>query len=220
MADGHDGGKDWTIGRSPLADPSWSHVEKEALDAFRAPDWTQLNRQRDPFYAEWQARQALAMLTASADEPSFGYLISNYRHGLQTATMVMEAGHDEEDVVVALFHDIGFVTCPDWHGEFAAALLGAYVSERNHWMLRRHTIIQQHDVIDHPDHNHSPEEEDSYRNERERWRGHPHFDWACTFVDQFDQRAISPTYRTAPIEIFEPMVHRLFARPPRPPEVD
>lgn len=220
MDDRHRSDAGWTTGRSPLADPAWSYVDKDSLDAFRAPDWTRLNRQRGPYYADQQARQALDLLTASRDAASFGYLISNYQHGLQTATMLMEAGHDDEDIVVALFHDIGFITCPGWHGEFAAALLGAHVSERNHWMLRRHTVIQQFDVIDHPDHNQSPEAEHAYRHERDKWRGHPHFDWAVEFVDTFDQRAISPTCRTAPIEVFEPMVHRIFARPPRPPSVD
>lgn len=210
----------WATGRSPLAETGWRHVEALPMDAFRASDWALLDRQRRPYYAARQADQVLAMLAASADEPSFGYQINNFRHCLQTATMVMEAGLDEEDVVVALLHDIGFVACPDWHGEFAAALLGAYVSDRNLWMLRRHTVIQQVHVHDHPDHNRAEGEEAAYRHARDRWRDHPHFDWAVDFVERFDQRAISGSYPTAPLSVFVPMVRRVFARPPRPPEVD
>ena len=210
----------WAAGRSALAEAGWKHVEALPMDAFRASDWSLLDRQRRPYYAARQADQVLAMLAASADEPSFGYQINNYGHCLQTATMVLQAGLDEEDVVVALLHDIGFVACPDWHGEFAASLLGAYVSERNHWMLRRHAIFQQVHVHDHPDHAGSAEEEAAFLNARDRWRGHPHFAWAAEFVERFDQQAISGSYPTAPLSLFAPMVKRVFARPPRQPEID
>ena len=50
---------------------------------------------------------------------------------------------------------------------------------------------------------------------RERWRGHPHFEWAATFVDRYDQAALDPAYDCAPLSHFEPMVMRLFAREPR-----
>ena len=217
MADGAGSAKGWTTGRSPLAKPDWRHVEAEPMEAFRRDDWQLLNSQRAPYLAERQADEILAMLESSKDAPSFGYQVNNYLHCLQTATMVMEAGHDEEDIVVALLHDIGFVACPDWHGEFAAALLGAYVSERNVWMLRRHTIFQQLHI--HEYHDHSEEEEAAYHNEREKWRGHPHFEWAAEFIERFDQVAISGSRPTAPIEVFRPMVQRVFARPPRPPVV-
>ena len=52
-------------------------------------------------------------------------------------------------------------------------------------------------------------------NERERWRGHPHFEWAATFVERYDQAAIDPPAACAPLSEFEPRVMRLFARTPR-----
>jgi predicted HD phosphohydrolase len=195
--------------RSPLARPDWRYVEKPALEDFRAEDWALLERQRRLYYADEQARQVLRMLAVTAEDPTFGYQVSiPYGHGLQAATMAMRDGQDEETVVVALLHDIGFVTCPATHEEFAAALLGPYVSEKNEWMLRHHAIFQQVHVHEHPDVD---------RHERERWRGHPYFEWTATFVEQYDQRAIRADYDTAPLEVFAPMVFRLFARPPRGP---
>ncbi len=44
--------------------------------------------------------------------------------------MVMRDGGSEEEIVVALFHDLGFVVCPDNHGEFSATLLANYVSDQ------------------------------------------------------------------------------------------
>ena len=200
-----------TTGLSPLKDPDWRYVDKLTLDDFRADDWDILNRQRGPYMAEEQARQALRMLTDSKDDTTFGYRINNYLHCLQSATMALRDGRDEETVVVALFHDLGFLTCPDTHGEFAAAFLGGYISEANRWMLQRHAIFQLAHIQGYP--GLDPDA-------RERWRGHPHFEWTAEFVAKYDQNAIQPDYDTAPIETFEPMVYRFFARAPHPVPID
>ena len=194
--------------RSPLAAADWRYVDATAMDDFAATHWALLTSQREPYYAEQQAAQVLQLLSASRDDPSFGYQINNYGHCLQAATMAMRDGCDEEYVVVALLHDIGFVTCPDMHGEFAAALLGAYVSERNYWMLRRHAIFQQVHCHDLP--GNEPDE-------RERWRGHPHFAWTERFVARYDQNAMDADYDNMPLAAFVPMVQRVFARPSKPP---
>lgn len=192
--------------RSPLLEPDWRYIEKDQMEDFRAADWSVLNAQRGPYYARQQARQVLRLLTCSRDDPGFGYQINNYRHCLQTATMVMRAGHDEETIVVALLHDIGFVTCPTTHGEFAAAMLGPYISEQNHWMLVHHGLFQNFHCHEYPGMD---------RLARERWREHPHFEWTAQFVAEYDQNAIQPRYGAAPIEVFEPLVERIFAREPK-----
>lgn len=196
---------------SPLLHPGWQHIHKNSLEDFSPEDWQLLQSQRQVYYREQQARQALRMLADSEHDTSFGYCVNNYRHSLQSATLALRDGLDEEDIVVCLFHDLGFITCPDSHGEFAAALLGNYVSERNRWMLKRHAIFQDIHSVHHP--NADPQG-------RERWRGHPHFEWAATFVARYDQAAIDPTYECAPLAHFEPMVMRVFARPPQPLPLD
>jgi hypothetical protein len=52
--------------------------------------------------------------------------------------------------------------------------------------------------------------------ERERFRGHPHFAATADFVARFDQNAVDPAIPILPVDAFAPMVHRLFARPPAP----
>ena len=191
--------------RTPLADPAWRYIEKLSLEEFSREDWQCMNAQRSAYVARHQADQALRLLSASANDPAFGYMVNNYRHSLQSATMMLRDGRSEEDVVVALLHDVGFITCPLLHGDFAAALLGAYVSERNHWMLRHHAVFQNL---------HSPNMPGVDPHERERWRGHPHFDWAAEFVERYDQAASDPSYPCEPLDTFVPMVHRIFSRPP------
>lgn len=190
---------------TPLADPAWRYVEKVSLEEFAEADWRLLESQRALYLARQQADQALRLLSASAGDPCFGYMVNNYRHCLQSATMALRDGLSEEDVVVALLHDVGFIACPLQHGDFAAALLGAYVSDRNHWMLRHHATFQNL---------HSPHMPGVRQHERERWRGHPHFDWTAEFVARYDQAASDPNYPCEPLDTFVPMVRRIFSRPP------
>jgi len=190
---------------SPLARPDWRHVDKIALEEFQPEDWHLLEQQRRLYLADLQADQVLRLLTASQDDPSFGYRVNNYRHCLQSATMVLRDGRDEEDVVVALLHDVGFTACPLLHGDFAAALLGAYISDRNHWMLEHHATFQNV---------HSPHLPGVKQHERDFWKGHAHYDWTAEFVAKYDQAAADPDYPCEPIEVFMPMVRRIFARKP------
>jgi predicted HD phosphohydrolase len=189
--------------RAALDRPDWSYLHKTKLDDFTDADWRLMAPQRHAFYADHQADHVLSMFALEKDHGSFGYLLNNYEHGLQTATMAMQAGHDEETVVVALLHDLGFLACPATHGEFAAALLAPYISERNRWMLVRHQVFQQVHLHGYPGID---------MHAREKWRGHPHFEWTAEFVDKFDQRAIDPRQEIMPIETFVPLVHRVFAR--------
>jgi len=191
--------------RSPLAEPGWSYVEKENLEDFSAEDWAAMNLQRAPYLADEIAKQALQMLAAQKDAPSFGYQINNYEHCLQSASLALRAGEDEETVVVSLFHDLGFVVCNETHGEFAAAMLRPYVSERSAWMLERHMIFQAL---------HCPTYPGVDIDAREAWRGHPHFEWTAEWVRKYDIATIAAEVENMPLRAFEPMVRRIFARPP------
>jgi predicted HD phosphohydrolase len=49
-------------------------------------------------------------------------------------------------------------------------------------------------------------------NLRERYVGEPWFELAEQFADVWDQKAFDPAYESEPLEHFEPMVTRVFAR--------
>ena len=192
--------------RSPLMEPDWSYIEPGNMEDFSGDDWAVMNAQREPYLAEEKAKQALQMLAVQKDAPTFGYQINNYEHCLQSATLAMRDGQDEETVVVSLFHDLGFVVCNDTHGHFAADLLRPYVSERNTWMLERHMIFQAL---------HCPTFPGVDVHAREKWRGHPHFEWAAEWVRKYDIGTIIAEVENAPLSAFEPMVQRVFGRPPK-----
>ncbi|MBL8805352.1 MAG: phosphohydrolase [Rhodospirillales bacterium] len=195
-----------TGGRSPLLESGWRYVEKRELDEFRADDWAILAAQKPAYMAEQLADQAVRFLSASAGDPTFGYRINNYRHCLQSATRALADGRPEDYVVTALLHDIGFVACNATHGAFAAQLMAPHVGDDLVWMLAHHQYFQAIHYHGHPE---------ADRHARDKWRGHPHFAMTAEFVAKYDQCAIDPDYREAPLETFMPMVRRVFARPPR-----
>jgi predicted HD phosphohydrolase len=150
------------------------------------------------------ADHALGLLE-SLIELRCGLQVDRYEHSLQTATRAHRDSQDEEMVVCALLHDIGDRLAPENHSQFAAAVLRPYVSEDNYWMIAHHGIFQGYYYFHHIGRD---------RDERERHRGHPAFERTVEFCEKWDQRAFDPAYDSMPLEAFEPMVRRLFAREP------
>lgn len=187
-------------GYSPLGHSDWLYVETQSIENFTVSDWKTLEVQRDQYISQLKTQHLLRLLTVSAGDASFGYRVNMYQHALQSATMALRDGLSDEDVVVALFHDVGYITSYSNHGEFASALLGAHISERNHWMLKNHAVFQNYHA------HHLPGID---RHEREMWRGHPHFDWTAEFVRVYDQATCDPHYLSEPIDTFIPIIDRL-----------
>ncbi len=192
--------------RAPLMRPDWDYVAGASLEALTPADWALLDRQRAAYLAARQADQVLANFSALGAEPSFGYEITMYAHGLQTATLMLRDGLDEETIVVGLLHDIAYDTAPETHGAVAAAMLGPYCADRHEWMLRHHQIFQAWHFTTLPG---------AERDGRERFRGHPHFEWTARFVARYDQTTIRADFECLPIAAFEPMVRRFYAKAPR-----
>ena len=51
------------------------------------------------------------------------------------------------------------------------------------------------------------------RNSRDRFKDHPYYEYTAQFCHLYDQSAFDPEYESEPLEFFEPMVERLFAKP-------
>ncbi len=188
---------------SPLGEPDWVRASAGAMSAFSRADWLALDRQRDALLLREKPRVVLDLFESLGREPAFGYEINMQRHGLQAATFALRDGRDEETVVVALLHDIGFTLARDMHGAIAAMVLGPHISEANRWMLIHHPVFLDYHVPEHPTVD---------RDARERWRGHPHFEWTATFVERYDQAAVSASGEILPLDAFRPMAERVLGR--------
>jgi predicted HD phosphohydrolase len=135
------------------------------------------------------------------------YHVTRLGHSLQTATRAERDGADEETIVCALLHDIGDILAPANHSEVAAALLAPYVSEKNLWIVKHHGIFQGYYWFQFIGQD---------RNARDRYRDHEYYQDCVDFCANWDQASFDPDYDNLPLEHFEPMVKRLFAKEPRP----
>lgn len=133
-----------------------------------------------------------------------GFPIDRYHHSLQTATLALRDGRDEQYVVCALLHDIGDTLGSFNHPDIAAAILKPFVSEANHWMIQHHGIFQGYNFFHHIGMD---------RNMRDMFKGHEHYERTAEFVELYDNPAFNPGTETLPIGEFEPMLRRLFAQP-------
>ena len=133
-----------------------------------------------------------------------GFAVDRMTHSLQTATNAQRGGEDEEYVVCALLHDIGDTLGSFNHADVAASILKPFVSEENFWMVEKHGIFQGYFFFHYLGMD---------RNMREQFRGHPGFERTALFCEKYDGPAFDPKGETLPLEFFEPMVRRVFAKP-------
>ncbi|MCF4166637.1 phosphohydrolase [Zavarzinia compransoris] len=165
-------------------------------------DWAKIITCELPFQAQ-QADRLLDHLKLLDNEVG-GFAVDRLTHSLQSATRAHQAGRDEEYVVCALFHDMGDILGSYNHADIAAAVLKPFVSERNHWMVEKHGIFQGYYFfhflgLD--------------RDMREKYRGHPNFEYTAEFCEKFDQNCFDPNFESMPLEAFRPMVRRVISRP-------
>ena len=156
-----------------------------------------------PFMAATPERLLAFMETLHHTFP--GGQIDRYEHCLQTATRAEDAGECEEIIVAGLLHDIGDSIAPHNHADVGADILRPFVSRHTYWMLKHHGIFQGYYFWDKIG-------KDKYG--RDRYRDHPAYEMTVRFTGDYDQMAFDPAYETRPIEYFEPMVKRIFARAP------
>ena len=135
-----------------------------------------------------------------------GFPIDRLEHSLQTATRAHRDGRDEEYVVCALLHDIGDTLGSFNHPDVAAAILKPFVSEENLWMVEKHGVFQGYYFFHHLGMD---------RHLREQFKDHPLYQYTAEFCAKYDAPAFDPDYESEPLEFFEPMLRRVFARPRR-----
>jgi predicted HD phosphohydrolase len=133
-----------------------------------------------------------------------GYAVDRLTHSLQSATRAQRDGRDDEYVVCALIHDIGDTLAAANHADLAATILEPFVSERNHWIVKHHAVFQGYYFFHHLGLD---------RNLRDRYRGHPYWRDCAEFCEKYDQNCFDPNYETLPLEVFEPLVQKVFRQP-------
>ena len=166
-------------------------------------DYQLLDRLEDDF-AAGTADRVLAHLRELSGSVG-GYKVDRLEHSVQTATRAYRDGAEEELVVAALLHDIDDLMAPHSHGALSALILRPYVTERTYWIVLHHGLFQYYYYAHHLDRD---------RHARDKYRDHPWYQDAVDFCHRWDQSSFDPDYDSLPLEFFEPMVRRVFAREP------
>jgi predicted HD phosphohydrolase len=133
-----------------------------------------------------------------------GFPVDQLVHGLQTATRAEHGGASEEMIVASLCHDIGKAISDVNHGAISAEILKPYVSPDTYEIIRTHQDFQGRYIYGFM--GKDPEA-------RQQFADEPWYDRACKFSDAWDQTSFDPDYLALPLEHFEPMIERIFARP-------
>jgi predicted HD phosphohydrolase len=176
-----------------------------ALSEATSNDWKIIDRAQDQYRRNHGAGHGLLAVMASiADIPRDGRPVNLYTHCLQTATRVLKAGHDDELVTVALFHDLAEAFSDNHHGHLAAQFLAPRLSERRSWLLVHHVELQSYHFPHHSIHG---------RDGRGRHIDHPHYAETLEFCELYDKNSFDPDYPTLALSEFEPIVYRFFSGP-------
>jgi len=165
-------------------------------------DWAVIASQFMPYAASLSDRVLTHLKLLDGDYG--GFPVDRLQHSLQTATRAHRGGESEPYVVAALLHDIGDTLGSYNHPDIAAAILKPFVDDKLHWMVAHHGIFQGYYFFHYLGMN---------RDMREAFRGHEHFEDTARFCEIYDQSAFDPSYDSAPLEFFVPMVRRVFERP-------
>lgn len=176
-----------------------AHLDKEGAQAMM----TVFNKVASP---NNNAERVISMFKAQ-EGLSIGFPVDCYIHGLQTATLALRDGCDEETVVCALLHDLGECWSTINHGEIAASLLRPYISPKNYWILKHHEVFQAYIYQ-------NGFELKDIEKVRDQFKDSPHFDACVQFCEKYDSKAFDPEYDTLPLEHFIPMIKRIFNRKP------
>jgi len=182
----------------PITDGTISFTR---MDQGTAEEYRYLEERFQPLFSDL-VDNVFSMLERLKGDP-IGFKIDRYQHSLQAATRAYRDGADEDTIVMTLLHDIGDVFAPENHCELAVAVLRPYISDENLWILKHHAIFQGYYYYHHIGRS---------RHERDRFRDHPLYQRAVDWCDKWDQTSFDPDYDTLPLEFFDPIVRRVFAK--------
>ena len=172
------------------------------MEESTADDWRKIGVEFAPFARRLPDRVIAHLRLLEGDYG--GFPIDRYSHSLQTATLALKDGRDDEYVACALLHDIGDTLGTFNHFDIAAAILKPFVSAENLWMVQNHGIFQGYYFFHHIGLD---------RDLRDQFKEHASYDRTQEFCALYDNPAFDAKAETLPIGEFEPMVRRVFAQP-------
>ncbi|PCI63650.1 MAG: metal-dependent phosphohydrolase [Kordiimonadales bacterium] len=136
-----------------------------------------------------------------------GFACDQLQHSLMTATLARRDNATDEEVLIALLHDIGKVISIPNHAAIAAEMVRPYVSDDAYKAVLYHQHFQGKFYYQHFG---------GRQDMREAFNAEPWYALAKKFVDDWDAPAFDPDFEVDTLESFEPLVRQSFAHPQGP----
>ena len=141
----------------------------------------------------------------SLEKITAGFACDQLHHSLMTGTLARRDNATDEEVVIALCHDIGKAVNIPNHGPIAAELMRPYISDDSYHAIYNHQHFQGEYYYDYLG---------ADPTIRKKFEGASWYGLAEKIVDKWDMKAFDPDFEVDPLESFEAQIHEIFSRPP------
>jgi predicted HD phosphohydrolase len=169
-----------------------------------AEDWAVIGAAHQEHFKK--TPETLMNMLRSLEDVSVGFACNQLQHSLMTGTLARRDGATDEEVAIALLHDIGKAVNIPNHGPIAAELMKPYVSEDAYHAIYNHQHFQGKYYYEYL--GESPSMRDDFKDES--W-----YDLAVKLVDRWDAPAFDPEFEVDSLESFEPLLRKIFEKPKR-----
>jgi len=169
-----------------------------------AEDWAIIGAAHKEHFSKTPAH--LMDMLRSLQQVTVGFACDQLQHSLMTGTLARRDGASDEEVAIALLHDIGKAVNIPNHGPIGAELMRPYVSEDAYHAIYNHQHFQGRYYYEFAGGN---------PNMREGFTQESWYDLAVKLVDRWDAPAFDPDFEVDSLESFEPLLEKIFAQPRR-----
>ena len=167
-----------------------------------AEDWSVIGAAHMEHFGK--TPETLMGMLRSLEDITLGFACNQPQHSLMTGTLARRSGASDEEVAIALLHDVGKAINVPNHGPIAAELMRPYISDDAYHAIYNHQAFQGKFYFEYL--GADPNGRDSFTDES--W-----YDLAVKLVDTWDAPAFDPDFEVDSLESFEPLLKQLFTSP-------
>ena len=181
------------------------HASFTAMQDGTAEDWKIIGAAHVEDFK--QTADRFIALLKSLEQHTLGFKCNQLHHALMTGTLARRAGASDEEIVVALCHDIGKAINVPNHGPIAAEMMKPYISDDCYRVVRHHQAFQGEHYYHYLG---------APRDLRKQFKDEPWYDLAVKLVDEWDAPAFDPDFEVDSLESFIPLMRKVFHSKPAP----
>jgi predicted HD phosphohydrolase len=156
-----------------------------------AEDWAVIGAAHMEHFTKTPAH--LMDMLRSLEQVTVGFACDQLHHSLMTGTLARRDGASDEEVAIALLHDVGKAVNIPNHGAIAAELIRPYVSEDSYHAIYYHQQFQGRYYFEYM--GESP-------NLREDHKEKSWYELAAKLVDRWDAPAFDPDFQVDSLDSF------------------